>query len=453
MSDLHNDEPTLSCLVGRTQLVKKIGNVVAKCKPPHVFGVHGDWGSGKTSFLHQLQGYLSGECPQKSSGTEFLKDPAWGDGWQPYDHVVVIWFEAWRYQNETAPVVALLHEMRSQLSFWSKLWQRTKKATSISIQSALIAFEDITQKIGIQASKVREVGEKWEKHNLAERLPSHTIRQFLEETLKKLLPRQKDNKPSPRLVVLIDDLDRCESEAAYKLLEGIKIYLNLPNCVFVLGMNQAIMESSIAKQLEKESKEPAEIRARDYLEKLCKDIWHLPFDRLKLFGALKEWLKQHQYRDEICKILVEEACIPANPRKLKAFCNYLYRLPLEPSVTIQNGDDKQRHVKILIIMAYLYQFHQDLYRILEWNPKFYQVIYRWCKGEESNHPTLHKDKTKLMRVEEFENNPTSSEPGSSRVPQDAYPDPARGHYLRVQKLIREMAILTENEVRYYRFGG
>jgi tRNA A37 threonylcarbamoyladenosine biosynthesis protein TsaE len=59
---LHNDEPTLLDLLERRALLARVGDAVATCEPPYVFGIHGDWGAGKTSFLHQLQLYLTG-CP------------------------------------------------------------------------------------------------------------------------------------------------------------------------------------------------------------------------------------------------------------------------------------------------------------------------------------------------------------------------------------------------------
>lgn len=60
----HNDEPVLSDRLGRAALVREVGEAILKCRPPQVFGVHGDWGLGKTSFLHQLHYYLTGDCPQ-----------------------------------------------------------------------------------------------------------------------------------------------------------------------------------------------------------------------------------------------------------------------------------------------------------------------------------------------------------------------------------------------------
>ena len=54
MPELHNDEPTLEDYLERTALVKEIGDQIAECAPPSVIGIHGDWGAGKTSFLHLL---------------------------------------------------------------------------------------------------------------------------------------------------------------------------------------------------------------------------------------------------------------------------------------------------------------------------------------------------------------------------------------------------------------
>jgi hypothetical protein len=113
---LHNDEPTLLDLLERRPLLVQVGDAVARCKPPFVFGIHGDWGAGKTSFLHQLQLYLTGECPQQPP--EAMKQIE-GEGQlvaRYAAHVTVVWFEAWRYQQEQAPIVALLQEIRTQLA-------------------------------------------------------------------------------------------------------------------------------------------------------------------------------------------------------------------------------------------------------------------------------------------------------------------------------------------------
>jgi hypothetical protein len=181
---LHNDEPTLIDQLNRVALVEEVGEAVATCEPPQIFGIHGDWGLGKTSFLHQLRWYLTGECPQQTE--DQLKGAEKPEGiprGQYKDHVTVVWFKAWRYQHEQIPVVALLQEIRSQLAWYIRLEQQAKKMLEVTIRSALLSLEDLTKKIGIQASKIQEVGDKWERDHLATALPSHTIREHLQEAI------------------------------------------------------------------------------------------------------------------------------------------------------------------------------------------------------------------------------------------------------------------------------
>ncbi len=232
-------------------------------------------------------------------------------------------FEAWRYQDEKAPIVALLHEIRSQLAWAPKVRQRAQKIGEVTVRSALLAIEDLTKKLGIQASKIQQVGEQWEKQNLATALPSNLIRQHLEKAIAALLGRRKKG-PSARLVVLVDDLDRCETAAAYALLEGIKIYLNLPSCVFVLGMNQKVVEGAVAAQLPNPEGDGALLarRSREYLEKICQHLIHLPLLRDPA-GLLEHFLEGVEGCGRVCEVVRRYGCLPANARKVKAFANLL----------------------------------------------------------------------------------------------------------------------------------
>ena len=51
---MHNDEPTLLDKLGHRKMVYEVGDSVANCLPPQVFGVHGDCGLGKTSLAYPV---------------------------------------------------------------------------------------------------------------------------------------------------------------------------------------------------------------------------------------------------------------------------------------------------------------------------------------------------------------------------------------------------------------
>ncbi len=430
---LHNDEPTLIDQLGRAALVEEVGNAIATCSPPQVLGVHGDWGLGKTSFLQQVQWYLVGECPQQSQDEQDriakTKDVEKG---AHKKHMVVIWFEAWRYQEEDVPVVALLQEMRTQLDWHVKLRQSAKKLTEVTIRGALFSMEELTKKIGIQASKVQAVGEKWEREHLATALPSHTIREHMKTAIDQLLPHTRGKTP-PRLVILIDDLDRCEPAAAYRLLEGLKIYLTLQNCVFVLGMNQNVIEDAIGSRLPPQKRELRSARAAAYMEKLCQNVWRLPSVRDPK-DLLVKLLPNTVVGVSIAAAIGNHACLPPNPRRIKGLANLIQRLADRiPDQGLAAGHPETvRQAKLMLIVAYVYQFHNDLYLRWENEPSLYDRILEWSQNIDVN-LSVFKRLERVQSVARAEDTPTPRFDVTS-----AYPDPTASNVFWIQPLIHEL---------------
>lgn len=450
MVKLHNDEPTLEDALERSELVRRVSDAVARCSPPQVFGVHGDWGTGKTSFLHQLQWDLVGECPQQADQNPSA--PAGlGDGGRHANRTTVVWFEAWRYQHEKAPIVALLQEIRAQLPWTSRALAKSRKLSEVTIRGALLSLEDLTKRIGIQASKIEQAGKQWEEENLATRLPAHMIRQHLEGALRTLL-RPKGTRAERRLVVLVDDLDRCEPETAYQLLEGIKIYLNLPSCVFVLGMNQDVIEAAVTRHLSDLDGTERRRRAREYMDKLCQNVWHLPLVR-DPGSLLRHLVAGSPAPEALAQVAAEYRCLPPVPRKIKGYANLLLRF--EPHLKERRKrdgmpDDPDRWAKIAVVFTYLYHFHQRLYRLLWETPReLYDELLNWCEGR----PTTadeHFDDLELRLAPPAADSPLADRAGRAPTP-DApelvrtFLDPAAGNVFHLERLIRDLGPITEEE--------
>ena len=453
---MHNDEPSLLDALERGPLIEEVGKAIASCTPPQVFGIHGDWGLGKTSFLHQVQWYLTGDCPQQSE--KATEEAAEQKNSEFKNTIRSVWFDAWRYQNEEAPVVALLHEMRAQLSWQSRAAGSASRTAGVLTRGALLSLEDLTKKIGFQYSKFRQASREWENENLAATLPSHTLREHLCEAIQRLLSEGGDDEEARRLVVFIDDVDRCEPEAAYRLLEGLKIYLTLDNCVFVLGMNQKAIEEAIAERMKSTSGDDPTMHAAAYMEKLCQNVWRLPAVRepeQMLCRLLEKTIEDGFVRELVGRGLKiprpgERAgestyqCLPPNPRRLKGIANVIGRLsPRLPSRDAGLSDERMvLEARLLLIVAYIYQFHHDLHVRWEADLGLYNRIHDWCEGAGETLPFKSSLALPLMS-----SSPDAVESGSSREMGTTYPDPTQASVFWVQPLILHIG----NEIAPQRF--
>ena len=481
---MHNDEPTLLDALDRGPLIREVGEAVATCAPPQVFGVHGDWGLGKTSFLHQVQWYLTGDCPQQpDAAAEEAKRMFSGGG--HCETIQAVWFDAWRYQNEDAPIVALLHEMRAQLSWRSQAVDLASRSVEVAVRGALLSMSELTKKIGIQYSSFRQANREWESENLASVLPSHTLREHLQKSIEQILlrnlPEKQKNGVSPRLAVFIDDVDRCEPEAAYRLLEGLKIYLTLDNCVFVLGMNQKAIEEAIAtrmgtdaRRMEKaieeaiaqrmradarrdtrrmEIDDSRTVRAAAYMEKLCQNVWRLPAVREPdqvLYGLLAETIGSETVRERIKRAVQGHRCLPPNPRRLKGLANLLGRFSSRLPIREGAPDDEAaiQEAQLLAIVAYVYQFHHDLYVRWEAEPDLYDRIREWCEGSYTDLPFLTRLVLPNQKVDPGSTERTTPPQGEVDIQTEStYPDPTEAGVFWIQPLILALG----NEVDPSRF--
>lgn len=382
----HSDHPTIADTLGRIKDVEAKALQIVESTPPKTFGIHGDWGAGKTSFLRQLRYHLDG-----SKDASLGNPPALFAGGQYEKQVVTVWFDAWRYQHEAAPVIALLQAMRREFSLQSAVVGKVKKLGEVTFRSILNSLDDMAKFLKLEAvplstKRIEETGEKWEKEHLETRFGVDSIQEFLEsaiDTLLKGLGKTDDAK----VVVFIDDLDRCSPDAAYRLLEGLKVYLGLKNCVFILGMNQQLVVDAIAACIPKELS-PADakqkegnfrVRAEAYLEKLCTDIERLvpPADSITLLAG---WLTPGTLQANLVAAATFNSqiarCLPPNPRRIKALANALNNwwpmveaLPNPAAITTK--------IQCLLVITYVYQFHSEIFQRWQFNPSFYTHLKDW----------------------------------------------------------------------------
>lgn len=202
-----------------------------------------------------------------------------------------------------------------------------------------------------------------------------------------------------RLVVFVDDLDRCLPEKAIEVLEAIKLFLDVENCVFVLGLDQEVISRGIemkykefGEQQDGDNRQHFTIEGVRYLEKIIQLPFQIPpveqtdMDDF-VHGLSTEW--PHEECPKVFAIGLGD-----NPRQIKRTVNtflMLWKLAERRKDKLQERVKPIRLAKVVAIQT----IYPDLYNLLlKEEPRYLReleehyrsevfVPYRDTKGKES----------------------------------------------------------------------
>lgn len=258
---LWDDNPTAVDLLGFSTIAAPIVTVLATPDiDPVTIGIHGPWGSGKSTVLKLLEGELR-------------------------DNYVVIPTSPWEYEDHEDVKGTLIGEVLRALEERAQGEQTWAKSARKTIQD--LAKRVSWSRVGMAVAK-GSVTMSWDPEKL---LDAFTLQPKEPRSL--IGFRQEFEKLTgtmegvERVVVLVDDLDRCLPPAVVQTLEAIKLFLSVEKMVFVLAADKDLVRDSIAAFLPSTNR--ADAIASNYLEKIIQipvDLPRLPFHDAEAYVGL-----------------------------------------------------------------------------------------------------------------------------------------------------------------------
>ena len=375
-----NDEWTLDDKLGHKIIVDNVIKTIEDITPPFTLGIYGGWGSGKTSIMKQIYYKVGGET--KSYLFPFSKSPEKEqintenqtiiDSMQDKKNYEAIWFNPWKHEMEANPLLGLLHEIREHFNLYNKSTSEAKKLAHVTIRGGLDILTNTIKemtKIDLSASHIIKYGESYENSNFETKSSTQNFRLVFESAITKLLETTKDKK----LIIFIDDLDRCTDQKIIKLLEGIKLYLSTSNCIFIFGMDQSNVINALKNSNINE----------EYLDKLFQSVIRIPISTKYQDFITSNIIKKYFYVElttptlerEFSKLITD--IVEKNPRKIKNFANSL-------KFYWDIKSDLDLDLKIFTLFHYLRIHYEDIFEMIERDYTLFQYLLNTCKKEPAN---------------------------------------------------------------------
>ncbi|EPR91282.1 hypothetical protein M058_06150 [Streptococcus mitis 17/34] len=270
MSGSFSDSPTHDDKFSIENYINGLSNFITECETPLTIAIQGDWGTGKTSIMYQVEKRLNPEKQDKKIQT--------------------IFFNTWQYSqfdmgNNLA--VALITDLISELNVEdSKKKQFFKKAKGalfkgleyVNLDFGILNGEKLTEKF---QDLIIGFGERTDdiKH----------LKENLQDIINDAI---KENK-SDRIVIFIDDLDRLVPEKAIELLEVLKLFLDCEHCVFVLAIDYNVVvrgaKSKYGKDLDDE-------KGKAFFEKIIQVPFTVPVANYDLQNFIRNSLEKLDFK-------------------------------------------------------------------------------------------------------------------------------------------------------------
>ena len=238
--------------------------------------IDGRWGSGKTFFVKQakmiLDSFNTHITLYDTTGLDEVKQ-TWlkahpDEIGRTMNPQLCVYYDAWMHDNDEDPILSLIFYI-CQSIYTDFTFEKNENTFSIMKSIADFFGEKAISSILSVAESVEQGKDPFETIR-----SSQSIQEQINGFLESLLPEQGD-----RIIVIVDELDRCNPAYAVKLLERIKHYFSNDYLTFVFSINSFELQKTIRKFYGND------FDGSRYLDRFFDHRFSLPMPNLKKFYA------------------------------------------------------------------------------------------------------------------------------------------------------------------------
>jgi hypothetical protein len=330
---------------------------------PITIGVFGEWGSGKTSLLRLIKRFID-------------------DSQAP---TATVWFNAWRYVREEHPIVPLVQSIVDQLADQNRWRQKLVDGANDFLSALMAVASGLKAEVEVSTPMVGKVKVEYDVEKALAKGeksdPDHEIRPSVYYQAFSTLHRLQLGARGGRIVVFVDDLDRCTPEQAIFVLETIKLSLDFSGFVFVLGAHRGVIDGFIKSEYRKRY-DADDIQPTSYLDKLVQLSFHIPphterFD--KYLRMIISRISRQRVEGLIDVLPLVRIASKDNPRAAVRFINNLIidRHIAHRSVTC----DKNVGIEAFAVLRVLQQHSSRAIKLILALGSACEVIANWGEPE------------------------------------------------------------------------
>jgi KAP family P-loop domain len=374
------DVPAADPAFGFKEIARALADIIQASEPRFAVGVFGSWGSGKSTLMDAIAARID------------------------TTKAIVVPFNAWRYEREPHLILPLLDTIRGSLSSWADDPERSAEArerardiagrigkvvralargfsAQIGLPGAVTLSFDTDKALDAMSNEPDDVV----------KVPQSLYFAAFQELTAAF--REVEEAAFSRIVVFVDDLDRCLPTSALTILESMKLFFDMPGFVFVVGMDEQVIERAVSSKFIEGTPAggattPDITLDREYLKKIFQVNYTLsamaPGDLVDLLKIMERQggmadSQRDDLRDRVRRYLPYVAPEGrVNPRDVKRFVN---------AYTLQRMIHPELHADTVLALQTL-EFRRDweeVYDILLAEPADFVGALRRYRGERDTH--------------------------------------------------------------------